>query len=124
MAPGRLRCYAPRMHLRYKLWLDNEGKAFGDGPYALLEGVQRTGSLSRACAELRMSYNKGWRLMREMELRLGFSLIERRTGGVEGGGSELTPEAIDLMRRFRALKTEADACLQDLYRRHFGTSEP
>ena len=112
------------MHLRYKLWLDSGGKAFGDGPHALLEGVQRTGSLSRACAEMGMSYNKAWRLMREMERRLGFVLIERRTGGLEGGGSELTPEAIELMRRYRCLKTDADECLQDLYRKHFGTSEP
>jgi molybdate transport system regulatory protein len=123
MARPRLRCYAPVVHLRYKIWLDNEGKAFGDGPYALLEGVQRTGSLSRACAELSMSYNKAWRLMREMERRLGFVLIERRTGGAEGGGSELTPEATELMRRYQALKSEADVCLQDLYRRHFEAGE-
>ena len=112
------------MQLRYKIWLDSEGKAFGDGPYALLEGVRQTGSLSRACAEMGMSYNKAWRLMREMERRLGFVLIERRTGGLEGGGSELTPEATELMRRYQSLRTEADACLQDLYRRHFETGEP
>lgn len=108
------------MRLRYKLWLDNDGKVFGDGPHDLLLRVQRTGSLSRACAEMGMSYNKAWRLVREMERRLGFSLIERRTGGVEGGGSDLTPEALDLMRRFESLKVEADAFLEWLYVRHFG----
>jgi molybdate transport system regulatory protein len=108
------------MRLRYKIWLDSDGKAFGAGPHDLLARVQRTGSLSHAAAEMGMSYNKAWRLMREMERRLGFMLIERRTGGVEGGGSDLTPEALELMRRFESLSAEADTCLSELYQKYFG----
>ena len=34
--------------LRYKLWLEKDGKAFGEGPYQLLAGILETGSLSNA----------------------------------------------------------------------------
>jgi molybdate transport system regulatory protein len=110
------------MRLVYKIWLDNGGKAFGEGPYDLLLRVERTGSLAKACEEMGMSYNKAWRLMREMETRLGFALIERHAGGVSGGGSELTARAMDLMRRWEGLREEASDALTELYSKHFSDS--
>ena len=38
--------------LRYKIWLDQDGKAFGQGPYHLLAGIKETGSLSQAARQL------------------------------------------------------------------------
>ncbi|NLG66360.1 MAG: LysR family transcriptional regulator, partial [Actinobacteria bacterium] len=84
----------------FKVWLDRDGKAFGEGPQRLLEGVDRTGSLRQAAMELNMSYNKAWRLLRALEDKLGFALLERSAGGLGGGGSQLTEGARDLMRRF------------------------
>ena len=107
------------MRLAYKIWLDNEGKAFGDGPCELLSWVSSSGSLAKASTEMGMSYNKAWRLMREMESRLGFQLIRRQAGGPAGGGSQLTPEAEDLLQRFTALKQEAAADLESLFQKHF-----
>ncbi len=31
------------MKIAYKVWLDNNGKAFGDGPYELLRRVEKNG---------------------------------------------------------------------------------
>jgi molybdate transport system regulatory protein len=42
----------------YKVWLDNKGKAFGDGPYELLKRVDETQSLHRAAKEMGMAYSK------------------------------------------------------------------
>jgi len=103
-----------------KIWLDNNGKAFGDGPYDLLLRVERTGSLSKAAAEIGMSYNKAWRLIRAMEDRLGFPLLESKAGGASGGGSELTAQACQLMRQYKAFKDEAESVLEELYAKHFG----
>ena len=107
------------MRIAYKIWLDNDGEAFGEGPRRLLVLVEQTGSLSAAAAAMGMSYSKAWRIIKQMETRLGFPLIERRTGGAEGGGSTLTAEARDLICRYNALLEEAHRVLDRLYARYF-----
>lgn len=107
------------MRLSYKIWLDYRGRAFGDGPARLLDGVEQWGSLRKASQELGMSYNKAWRILHAAEQRLGFPLLDRRVGGSLGGGSHLTPEAQDLMRRYRAVAADAAQALDEVFRRHF-----
>jgi molybdenum-dependent DNA-binding transcriptional regulator ModE len=43
------------MKLAYKIWLKGEGKAFGEGPYQFLKGIEKTGSLHQAATEIEMS---------------------------------------------------------------------
>jgi molybdate transport system regulatory protein len=107
------------MRLRYKLWLDYRGRAFGDGPARLLAGVEEWGSLRKAAQELGMSYNKAWRILHAAEERLGFPLLDRSVGGTLGGGSNITPEARDLMTRYRALASEAEVVLEQVFQHHF-----
>ena len=108
------------MKIMYKVWLDCDGKAFGEGPDKLLQRVETTGSLHRAAAEMKMSYRKAWLMLRAMEQRLGFTLLERKVGGVSGGGSQLTPEARELMKRYEAFRKEVEGALQQIYIKHFG----
>jgi molybdate transport system regulatory protein len=107
------------VQLKYKLWLDYRGRAFGDGPARLLAGVEEYGSLRKAAQELGMSYNKAWRIIHAAEQRLGFPLLDRSVGGSLGGGSQITPETRDLMKRYKAVATEADEALQAVFQRHF-----
>lgn len=107
------------MQLKYKLWLDYRGRAFGDGPARLLAGVEEHGSLRKAAQELGMSYNKAWRIIHAAEQRLGFALLDRSVGGNLGGGSQMTPEARDLMKRYQAVAAEAEAALLAVFDRHF-----
>jgi molybdate transport system regulatory protein len=90
----------------YKIWLENDGMAFGLGPYYLLKNIQLTSSLSRAALELRMSYRQAWGLIKECEKRLGFDLIERQAGGASGGYSLLTAEGEKLLFWFEGLHDE------------------
>ncbi len=112
------------MRLVCKLALYNEEKVFGEGPFELLSRVESSGSLRRAAAEMSMSYTKAWRLVGALEQRLGFALLERHVGGSAGGGSGLTDDARELLRRFGALKAEAGEMLDELYHRHFGDFRP
>jgi molybdate transport system regulatory protein len=107
------------MQLKYKLWLDCRGRAFGDGPAALLAGVERAGSLRKAAQELGMSYNKAWRILHAAEQRLGFALLDRSVGGSLGGGSTITPEARDLLERYHGLLSDAEKALGEVFQRHF-----
>ena len=111
------------MRLMYKIWLDYRGRAFGDGPARLLGRVEEYGSLRKAAQELGMSYNKAWRILHAAEERLGFALLDRSVGGSLGGGSELTPEGRDLMRRYRAVAGEAEEALEAVFKRHFADWE-
>jgi molybdate transport system regulatory protein len=107
------------MKIVYKIWLDSDGKAFGDGPYELLQLVDKTGSLHKAAAEMNMSYRKAWLMLNAMEKRLGFALLVRRVGGIAGGGSLLTTKGKEFLDRYGAFRSDAEETLQALYRRHF-----
>ena len=110
------------MKISYKVWLDNNGKAFGDGPYELLKRVKKTKSLHQAAHQMGMSYSKAWRLIRSLEQKLGFTLLERKTGGQSGGGSLITPMAEDLMGHYKQFRKDVKKTLEKIYRRHFGLS--
>jgi len=93
---------------------------FGPGVYELLVLVQTTGSLHQAAREMGMSYSKAWSAVRRAEDHLGITLLHRHKGGLEGGGSDVTEEGNELVRRFRDFLEEADAELVRLYCKHFG----
>jgi len=107
------------MKIGYKVWLDNNGKAFGDGPCELLKRVEETHSLHRAAKEMGMAYSKAWRLIGAMEKKLGFILIERKVGGVSGGGSRVTPQGKELMKRYNRFQKDVNTSLEKIYRTHF-----
>lgn len=107
------------MRLAYRMWLEDHGRAFGEGPAALLDLVRTEGSLSQAAARLGMSYNKAWRTLKAAEERLGFPLLERQVGGKHGGGSKLSASGEELLERYQALRDDAGRELQRLFRKHF-----
>jgi molybdate transport system regulatory protein len=107
------------MKIAYKVWLDNNGKAFGDGPYELLKLVEKTKSLHQAASRMGMAYSKAWRLILTIEDRLGFTLLERRVGGESGGGSTITPKAKKLVNHYERFRKEIQAELEKIYQKHF-----
>ncbi len=104
-----------RPDLRAYLLGDGGSRAFGPGPRELLHRVEETGSLRAAAVSMGMAYTKATRLVRDAEAAFGFKLTERTIGGAGGGGSRLTPEALDLLARYEAFER---ACTDDL-RRNF-----
>jgi len=73
------------MKIAYKVWLDNHGKAFGDGPYELLRRVEKTKSLHRAAQQMGMAYSKAWRLILTMEQRLKVLCLNGKLGATREG---------------------------------------
>jgi len=108
------------MRIGYKVWLDNHGKAFGDGPYELLIRVEKMRSLHQAANQMGMSYSKAWRLIQTLEERLGFALLERKVGGLSGGGSRVTPQGKELMNHYEGFRKDAEKGLEKIFRKHFG----
>ena len=109
------------MRVVYRIWLDNKGKVFGEGPYRLLKGVEKLGSLHQAAVEMKMSYRKAWLTLKTCEERLGFMLLDRQTGGASGGGSRLTAKAKNFMKRYERFRGETNKAIERIYRKHFAT---
>ena len=103
------------MQVKAKIWIEQEGiKVFGDGPWDLLTRVERTGSLRQAAAEIKMSYSQAWRLLRTIEKKLGYTLLEKQTGGAGGGYSKLTSRAKTLTIAYSQFRREAEQDLNKL----------
>ncbi len=104
-----------------KVYLSNESgtRFFGPGPAELLDRVAARGSLVRAAGEMHLSYSKALRMVRTAEQEFGFALLHSASGGVSGGGSALTPQAYEVLRRFRACEQAAKNASRDAFSQHF-----
>ena len=88
--------------LRANGWVGADGQvALSDWRVQLLEAIDGTGSIARAAHELGVPYRTAWYKLRQIEGRLGIRLLDTQSGGATGGGSRLTPEARELVDRFR-----------------------
>ncbi|MBO0439553.1 molybdate transport system regulatory protein [Enterococcus sp. DIV0212c] len=73
---------------------------FGPGVVELLQRISQTGSLNTAAKQMRMSYNKAWRMIKKAEEELGYPLINKSVGGSNGGGSTVTSQGKHLTEKF------------------------
>jgi len=103
----------------YKVWIDSNGKAFGEGPYRLLKLVEKTGSLHRAAQEMGMSYRKAFDIIQRAESRLGMVFLVRKIGGESGGGSKLTEEGKAFMEIYEGFKNELAETVEKIYAKYF-----
>lgn len=111
----------PRMEVRSKLWLEVDGRTvLGDWRAAILDGIDRTGSLAKAAEELGTPYRTAWQRLKESEESLGVRLVESQSGGAEGGRSTLTPAARDLLRRYREFSEGIEELVNARFREAFG----
>lgn len=93
------------MKIKSKLWIEVDGKpVFGKGRMQMLEGIGRHGSISKAAKEINISYRKAWGYLDAMEKRLNITLVDRQAGGRDGGGTWLTDEAREFLRKFEKLE--------------------
>jgi len=91
--------------VRSRVWIANRAGevVFGNGRLKILEAVKKSGSIQKAAQKLNMGYRGVWGRIKATEDRLGKALLIRNIGGKSGGGSQLTPFALELMERFKAL---------------------
>ena len=92
--------------LRLRIDLD-PGGAVGPGKIALLERIDRLGSISAAGREMRMSYRRAWELVDSINQCFSEPAVSTQLGGVSGGGASLTPFGHQLVKHFRAMEKKA-----------------
>lgn len=79
--------------------LDGE-KVLGPRFVRLLEEIDRAGSVRQAALALGLGYRHAIAWIHRAEAVLDRSLVERRAGGVAGGGSGLTHEGVLLIHTY------------------------
>jgi len=93
------------MEIKSKIWIEVDGEpVFGRGRRFLLEAIDTHGSINQAAREVDISYRKAWSHIKAMEERLGVKLVERQTGGKNGGGAVLTDDARVFLKKFELLE--------------------
>lgn len=105
----------PHAHIR----LDFSGNcSLGPGKIGLLEGIERTGSLSAAARTLGMSYRRAWLLLHSTNEGFSEPVVELSVGGKDGGGTRLTDFGRRLVADFRrfeeAVETMAGKAFADV----------
>lgn len=106
--------------IRSKIWIEVNGDpVFGRGRRFLLEAIDSYGSINQAAKEIHISYRKAWSYIKNMEERLGIQLVERQTGGKNGGGATLTEEARRFLRKYEAMERGINEIVDERFREIF-----
>src|SRR5215207_7317632 len=106
------------LEIRSKIWIERGSGGnvvLSEWRVELLEAIDAHGSLSRAAEALDIPYRTAWERVKATEGEIGFRLLESESGGLDGGGSRLTPQARDLCRSFRRVS----GGIQEVFSRHF-----
>lgn len=92
---------------------------FGRGRRFLLEAIDTYGSINQAAREVDISFRKAWGHIKAMEERLGVKLVERQTGGKNGGGAVLTADAREFIKKYEEMEKGIQEYVDDRFKMIF-----
>lgn len=95
------------VHVRIRIDF-GAGPSLGPGKIALLEQIDRCGSLSQAARALGLSYRRAWLLLDDVNRSFAEAVVVTATGGRRGGGAWVAPFGLELIRRYRALEQRVE----------------
>jgi molybdate transport system regulatory protein len=101
------------MATRLTIRLDFElGRRLGAGKIALLESIEKTGSISAAGRAHQMSYRRAWLLVDELNQLFTTPLVAAHHGGAKGGGAALTDQGRRIVTLYRDAEAKMRAVAQ------------
>ena len=110
---------AAREHLllNYKIWLST---ITGDGlidesTWKLLKAIKSEDSISKAAKIAGISYRKAWGDLKRTEELLGYAIVTKKRGGIDGGRTTVTEKAIKLLEAYSALQAKLDNSIEQAF---------
>lgn len=92
--------------VKARFWVDaGEDSFIGEGRIRLLLKIKEKGSLTKAAAEMQMSYKKAWLSVRKMNKFSPRPLVVLSRGGVKGGEASLTSYAESLIENYEEMSS-------------------
>lgn len=102
------------IEMRFMHWVYIDGvKFFGPGRAELLSHIKDTGSIAKAAKVMGMSYKKAWRLVDEMNTLGKGPYVIAQKGGANGGGTELTERAENVIEAYNRLTNKLQAVIRE-----------
>ncbi len=84
------------------------GARLGPGKAALMETIDKAGSIRAAATELGMSYPRALKLIEQLNRDFRGPLVTSHHGGAGHGGSQLTELGRSVLARYRAICSTAE----------------
>ena len=106
--------------VRAKLWLEIDGKPFfGEGRLQLLKGIDKYGSINQAAKAAEIPYRRAWCYLHAMEDRLGIRMLDTRVGGYNGGGTQLSGDAKEFLKKFEEISSYLEEIVEKKFSNFF-----
>ena len=100
------------MEIEGRIWFKKKGKnLLGNGRVELLEKIDEHGSISKASKAMKMSYKAAWDMVDAMNNLSDEPLVQKVTGGKNGGGAQVTQVGKELINTFKKFKEFYNALL-------------
>ena len=100
---------APRAYPSIRFRIDFSPRScVGPGKIALLEQIERCGSLSQAARNLNMSYRRAWQLLDGLNRCFVEPVVRTAKGGSRGGGATLTLLGERLIHVYRTFEVKIE----------------
>ncbi|MBK5094262.1 MAG: TOBE domain-containing protein [Deltaproteobacteria bacterium] len=97
------------------VWLRKPGGVFlGSDRIELLEKIGEHGSILKAAKATGISYKTAWEFLHAINNLSEIPLVLRKTGGKGGGGTVLTKEGKEFIRKYRVLEREHHRFLRNI----------
>lgn len=80
----------------------------------LINSINQCGSINQAAREVGLSYKGAWNILERAKTLTSTALITSATGGLNGGGTRLTPKGKALLQLFTQIDQDYQLFLQQL----------
>lgn len=102
---------------------DEEPPCMGPGVKMLLEAIAKDGSVALASQRLGISYSKCWKMIRNAEAGFDRKLVERSSGGKNGGQAFLTEDGKKILETFIKMEKDVKNYSKKAFKKHFAFLE-
>jgi len=109
------------LKIRSKIWVENDkGQlVIGTGRLRILQAIGEVGSMNKAAKMLKQPFRAVWGKIRATEERVGFTVVERTSGG-----SRLTREGQELLDKYVSLRERCEEYADKQFKDLFGQEKP
>ena len=105
----------PGYVVRGRIWLEKDGELYvGGGRVALLECIDKLGSIAAAARSMGLGYRNAWLWVEAMNRLAPTPLVQKSTGGASGGSTILTEEGRKVIGEYRELNARFQEVLKQV----------
>lgn len=98
--------------IKSRIWIEGKNGTFlAEGRISLLKQILKSGSITSAAKEMKMSYKKAWEMIDGMNKEAKAPLVIRVSGGKGGGGTQVTEEGLIAIKMFEKLNKKCQTYL-------------